>query len=39
MERLLTQARRRFPDNVVESSLENWMNPDYESDNEIEIVY
>lgn len=39
LERLLTQAKRRFPNEVVESSISNWADPNYISDNKIEIVY
>lgn len=39
LDRLLTQAKARFPEEVVESSIENWMDPNYTSDNKIEIVY
>lgn len=40
LERLITQADRRFDKNKVKiSSLENWLNPNYISEKEIEIVY
>jgi superfamily II DNA or RNA helicase len=40
MHRLLTQGRRRFDMNLMdESSIENWLNPDYIPKKKIEIVF
>lgn len=40
MSRLLTQAKRRFPSDLcAEATLENWRNPEYKNQKDIEICY